>query len=196
MKIHLAASDLQASKPPRNPAVSDASPARRTIEAARGRALLSLAPVLLIMALAVAAVLAAEPGKSGGTGSPTKQPLAARVHSLDQVAEDKSPWGSLRWLMNAKLEPGSGLTLGVVDLNVGQSNPLHIHSNSDEVIYVLSGRCEQRVGKETVILKAGDALRVPAGVPHQAKVLGNEPLRSVVVYNTGERQFTVVAEER
>jgi quercetin dioxygenase-like cupin family protein len=173
--------------------ISGLSPARGTIEAARGRAALS--PALLILALAVAAVLAAEPGKPGGSALPANQPLAARVHSFDQVAEDKSPWGSLRWLMNAKLEPGSGLTLGVVDLNAGQSNPLHVHTNSDEVIYVLSGRCEQRVGKETVILKAGDALRVPAGVPHQAKVLGNEPLRSVVVYNTGERQFTVVAEE-
>ena len=196
MKIHLAASDLEASEPPRNPTQSDASPVRRTIEAARGRVVLYLALALLITISAVAAMFAAEPGKSGGSGSPANQPLAARVHSLDQVAEDKSPWGSLRWLMNAKLEPGSGLTLGVVDLNVGQSNPLHVHSNSDEVIYVLSGRCEQRVGKETVILKAGDALRVPAGVPHQAKVLGNEPLRSVVVYNAGERQFTVVTEER
>ena len=62
----------------------------------------------------------------------------------------------------------------------------------DALSSVLSGRCEQRVGKETVILKAGDALRAPAGVPHQAKVLGNEPFRSIVAYNTGERTFTVV----
>ena len=39
-----------------------------------------------------------------------------------------------------------------------------------------------------------DALRVSAGTLHQAKVLGNEPFRSIVAYNTGERTFTVVNE--
>jgi quercetin dioxygenase-like cupin family protein len=151
-------------------------------------------PGLLITVLAVAGVLAVGQTNLNGPASLAIRPLAERVQRFDRVPADKSPWGSLHWLMNAKLDPGSGITLGVAELNVGQSNPLHVHTNSDEVIYVLSGSCEQRVGNETVILKPGDALRVPAGVPHQAKVLGNEPFRSVVAYNTGERQFTVVTE--
>jgi len=125
---------------------------------------------------------------------PKDKPLRDRVQSFDGVAEEKSAWGSLRWLMNSKLDPQATLTLGIVELNAGQSNPLHVHSNSDEVIYVLSGSGEQRVGRETVILKAGDTLRIPAGTPHAARVLGREPLRAVVVYNTGERQFTPVQE--
>ena len=32
-------------------------------------------------------------------------------------------------------------------------------------------------------------------MPHQAKALGNEPLKSLVVYNTGNRQFTPVIEK-
>ena len=145
-----------------------------------------LRTALLASTLAFTAILAADRPQRGGL------PLAARVRNAEQVAADTSDWGNLRWLVNGKLDPGSGVTLGIAELNVGKSNPLHVHTNSDEVIYVLSGRCEQRVGKETVILKAGDALRVPAGVPHQAKVLGNEPFRSIVAYNTGERTFTVV----
>ena len=145
-----------------------------------------LRTALLACTLALTAIFAADHPQPGSL------PLAARVRNAEQVAADTSDWGTLRWLVNGKLEPGSGVTLGLTELNVGKSNPLHIHTNSDEVIYVLSGRCEQRVGKETVILKAGDALRVPAGVPHQAKVLGNEPFRSIVAYNTGERTFTVV----
>jgi mannose-6-phosphate isomerase-like protein (cupin superfamily) len=46
-----------------------------------------------------------------------------------------------------------------------------------------------------VILKAGDTLRIPAGMPHQAKAIGSEPLKSLVVYNTGNRQFTLVKEK-
>jgi quercetin dioxygenase-like cupin family protein len=143
----------------------------------------------LAFALALSAVLAADQAQPGGA-----VPLAARARRAEQVTADTSDWGTLRWLVNAKLDPGSGVTLGVTELNVGKTNPLHVHTNSDEVIYVLSGQCEQRVGKETVVLKAGDALHIPAGVPHQAKVLGNQPFRSVVAYNTGERQFTVVNE--
>jgi quercetin dioxygenase-like cupin family protein len=142
----------------------------------------------LLLGVAAASTLAV----AGDT--PQAKPLAARVQSYDRVAVDRSPWGSLRWLMNAKLDPGAGLTLGVVEINPGQSNPRHVHANCEEVIYVLSGSCRQTVGKETVTLKAGDVLRIPAGVPHVAKALGNEPLRSIVVYNTGQRQFTVLDE--
>ena len=124
-----------------------------------------------------------------------RKPLAQCVQHAGKIAAETSPWGSLRWLMSAKLDANSPLTVGIAEINPGQSNPLHLHGNSDEVIYVLSGSCEQRVGDETVVLKAGDTLRIPAGVPHQAKALGNEPLKSLVVYNTGDRQFTPVREE-
>src|SRR5262249_10250093 len=116
---------------------------------------------VLLGCLAMAALIAAEKANL-----PTP-PLADRVHNVDQVPEEKAPWGSLRWLTSGKMDPGSGVTMGVVVLNVGQSNPLHVHTNSDEVVYVLSGKCEQKMGDETVILKPGDTLRIPVGVPHQ-----------------------------
>ena len=144
-----------------------------------------------IVAACLAVRLAAQPPNAAEKA----QPLAARVQSFDKVAEEKTAWGSLRWLVNAKLDPQSGITLGDVTINPGQSNPPHLHGNSDEVIYVLSGMCEQQVGQQTVILKAGDALRIPPGVPHTAKALGKTPMRAVVVYNTGERQFTPVQAE-
>ena len=146
---------------------------------------IALGAALLAACVAALASVAAEKIRS----------LAARVQSFDKVAEEKAAWGSLRWLISAKLDPPSGITLGDVTINPGQSNPLHLHGNSDEVIYVLSGRCEHWVGKETVILKAGDALRIPPGVPHAAKALGQQPMRAVVVYNTGQRQFTPVQEK-
>jgi len=142
-----------------------------------------------------AAVLAACVAALASVAAEKSRPLAARVQSFDKVAEEKAAWGSLRWLISAKLDPPSDITLGDVTINPGQSNPPHLHANSDEVIYVLSGTCEHRVGKETVILKAGDALRIPPGVPHSARALGQQPMRAVVVYNTGQRQFTPVQEK-
>lgn len=147
--------------------------------------------LLAVAALLAAAVLAGDEEKPAAEPPATAAaPAAPRVQSFDKVAEEKAAWGSLRWLMNAKLDPAAGITLGDVTINPGQSNPLHVHGNSEEVIYVLSGSCEHRVGKDTLLLKAGDALRIPAGVPHAAKALGKQPMRAVVVYNTGQRQFT------
>ena len=149
----------------------------------------------VLVILATVPALAARLRLEAGDKPAARKPLAECVQHADKIAAETSSWGSLRWLMNAKRDANSPLTIGIAEINPGQSNPLHLHGNSDEVIYVLSGSCEQRVGDETVILKAGDTLRIPAGVPHQAKALGNEPFKSLVIYNTGNRQFTPVIEK-
>ena len=115
------------------------------------------------------------------------------MQSFDRAPAEKTPWGSLRWLMTDKIDPQSHITLGIAELNPGKSNPLHIHDNCEEVVYILSGSCEQRVGDRTVLMKAGDTLHIPAGVPHTARALGKETLRSLVAYNSGDRHFKVVA---
>jgi quercetin dioxygenase-like cupin family protein len=152
-------------------------------------------PARVLTILGIVLVLAVAVRVRAGDKPAARKPLAQCVQHADKVAAETSPWGSLRWIMNAKLDAGSPLTVGIAEINPGQSNPLHLHDNSDEVIYVLSGSCEQLVGDETVILKAGDTLRIPAGIPHQAKAIGTAPLKSLVVYNTGDRRFAPVKEE-
>lgn len=151
-----------------------------------GRLALLLAPAVVTLALA------AEPAGPRPVEKP--KPLAERVQSYDRVAAEHTAWGSLRWVMNAKLDPASGITVGVVELKAGQSNPLHTHPNSEEVIYVLSGSCRHRVGDSWVTLKAGDALHIPAGVAHCATASADGPMRCIVAYNTGTRQFKPVKE--
>jgi uncharacterized RmlC-like cupin family protein len=38
------------------------------------------------------------------------------------------------------------------------------------------------------MLHAGDLIRVPVGVPHQAFVIGNEPLRAIICYSSADRK--------
>lgn len=157
----------------------------RTAATRRRVFLMASAVALVVLAMAATGVLASDkPADAGAT--------SLCVQHFDQVAQEKAAWGSLRWLMNAKLDPKAGITLGVVEIKPGQSNPMHVHGNCEEVIYVLSGSCDNWVGKQRVILNAGDVLRIPAGVPHMAKALGTELTRSIVVYNSGTREFTVV----
>lgn len=145
--------------------------------------------VLICVATAVVAQSDARSAKQ--PEAINKATLAKMLQSFNKVEEQQFPWGWIRWLMNDQLDPNAQMTFGIVKVNAGQDNPLHRHPNCEEVLYVLSGSCAHRIGDETVVLKKGDVLRIPQNVPHSAKVLGNEPLQAVIVYNTGNRQFVL-----
>jgi len=150
----------------------------------------------MMLAVAVSVAFAAT-APSGLAAEPAGPPavdaaaIAQVVQNFDKVEKQEFPWGWIRWLMNAELDPASNMTLGVVEISAGQQNPAHLHANCEEVLYVLSGSCEHRIGDQMVTLKRGDVLRIPAGVPHAARTL-DKPMRAIVVYNTGRRDFTVL----
>ena len=77
--------------------------------------------------------------------------------------------------------------------DANQDNPFHLHSNCEEYLYVVSGSCEHRIGDEWVPIKAGDLVRIPAGVSHRARTR-DEPMRAVIAYSAGTRNFTAVDE--
>ncbi len=120
--------------------------------------------------------------------------LARMVQSFDKVEKQEHPWGWIRWLMNSKLDPKSEMTFGLVKIEAGQRNPLHVHPNCEELLYVLSGSCEHRLGKTTCVLKEGVVIRIPAGVPHFARTFDKEAMTAVIVYSSGDRQFKIVQE--
>jgi mannose-6-phosphate isomerase-like protein (cupin superfamily) len=110
------------------------------------------------------------------------------VQHFDNELEEKYTWGWIRWMMNSTLDHESAQTFGIVQINAGRHNNLHSHSNCEEILYVLSGSSEHIVGNKKVTLHAGDLIRVPVGVPHQAFVIGNEPLRAIICYSSGDRK--------
>ncbi len=67
-------------------------------------------------------------------------------------------------------------------LKPGASVPPHIHADSVELLYVLEGQAEMRVGAETMTIGPGDAARIPKGVEHAARVVGRRPLRALQLY--------------
>ncbi|MFZ6044623.1 cupin domain-containing protein [Pseudomonas sp. CR3202] len=69
-----------------------------------------------------------------------------------------------------------------VDIDPGVASPRHSHPG-EEVAYVISGTFEYRLeGREPVILKAGDSLFIPDGVPHVAKNVGGEKASELATY--------------
>ncbi len=146
---------------------------------------------LCIVAVALAA---AQDKRAADVPKIDAKALTTLVQSFDKVELQKHPWGWIRWLMNSKLDPKAEMTFGIVQINAHQRNPMHVHPNCEEQLYVLSGSCKHVLGKETVVLKTGDVIRIPAGVPHKAWPIGDQPLKAVIVYSSGDRQFVVVEE--
>jgi len=107
---------------------------------------------------------------------------------------DVSDFGQLCWHVNATLVPGTNMTLGEVTIDAGFANPLHRHDNCEELLYLIEGELEHRIGDEWFPMGPGDVIRVPVGVPHQGRNAGSTPARMVVAYNSGDRHFEVVDE--
>jgi len=120
--------------------------------------------------------------------------MATLVQSFGKLEKIEYPWGWICWMMNSKIDPKAEMTFGLVQLNAGQRNPVHVHRNCEEHLYVISGSCEHRLDKEVCVLKAGDVIRIPRGVPHAARTFDKEPMKAVIVYSSGDRQFEVVEE--
>jgi quercetin dioxygenase-like cupin family protein len=114
------------------------------------------------------------------------------VQRFNSTKEVKYPWGWIRWMMNAELDPGSAQTFGVVEIAAGQRNPLHKHPNCEEILYLLSGTLDHLVGNQHVILHAGDVIRVPRDTPHQGINIGAEPARALISYDSGTRQMVAL----
>lgn len=62
------------------------------------------------------------------------------------------------------VEPGSGA-------------PLHVHDGVDEVLMVLEGALEVRLGDERRLVEANHTISVPAGTPHGFVAVGSRPAR-------------------
>lgn len=119
---------------------------------------------------------------------------AVSMTSADKVEKVEFPWGRITWLMSGEIDPKATMTYGLVTIDTGKSNPLHIHPNCEEYLYVTSGSCEHVVADKVVTLNVGDVIRIPQNVPHKAKALGDEPCDAVIVFNTPHRQIITLEE--
>lgn len=76
-------------------------------------------------------------------------------------------------------------------LQPGATVPLHNHPGSVELIYVVSGKSEVTIDGTSKALGPGEAIAIPAGAQHTAKVVGTEVLQLIQFYVPGgpEQRF-------
>lgn len=77
---------------------------------------------------------------------------------------------------------GHEVVQALVAIDPGVASPNHSHPG-EEVAYVVSGTFEYKLeGREPIVLKAGESLFIPAGVPHVARNIGNEKASELATY--------------
>jgi mannose-6-phosphate isomerase-like protein (cupin superfamily) len=72
----------------------------------------------------------------------------------------------------------------VVVLEAGEAPPLHVHHDTEQVFYVLSGHGELQIGEgegERFPVAPGNLVRVPPHTWHRIFCRGSEPLRYLSV---------------
>jgi mannose-6-phosphate isomerase-like protein (cupin superfamily) len=78
------------------------------------------------------------------------------------------------------------LTILEFSLSAWESGPdLHLHSNSDESFYVVSGELEMQVGEERHVLGPRDFAWVPRGTPHTFANASSEPALAITAATPG-----------
>jgi len=69
---------------------------------------------------------------------------------------------------------------------VGTRSTLHLHHDSDEVAYVLSGEVTFHIGNDVTTGGSGTCAFMPRGVPHAWKSTGAEAGRVLFLYTPGK----------
>lgn len=111
------------------------------------------------------------------------------VRSLDNPENiQQMAWGHIRWLVGTTKTPGVEQTFGVVTILPGKHNPLHLHPNCEEILYVLSGECDNRLGEAVYHLTPGTSIQIPRQIPHNAHCTSAEPLVAVISFSSPDRQ--------
>ncbi len=75
------------------------------------------------------------------------------------------------------------MIFGVVSFPPGSDPGTHVHPAEEEIIYVISGHGETKVGGKIYPLKPGIAVFTEPGVEHGIKTWGEEPLVLVSVFS-------------
>ncbi len=75
------------------------------------------------------------------------------------------------------------MIFGIVSFPPGSDPGTHKHESEEEIIYVISGRGETRVGGALFVLEPGVAVFTEPGIEHGVKTLGDEPLVLISVFS-------------
>jgi quercetin dioxygenase-like cupin family protein len=91
--------------------------------------------------------------------------MPASLHRWDEIALEK-----ITEMISQKVVAGQREMLAQIYLKRGALVPMHAHE-SEQMTYILQGALRFLVGGEEIIVREGEVLHIPSGMPHQAEAL-------------------------
>ena len=86
------------------------------------------------------------------------------------------PWGRHEWLSRHELTGAKQIQVVRVTMPPGKHHAFHRHPHMEEVLYFVSGRAEQWVGREKRVMQAGESAFVPRDEVHGTYNVFDEPV--------------------
>ena len=111
-----------------------------------------------------------------------------------ELERDTPYWGSMAWISWPSTTGARDLLVAEVELAPGGYHHFHYHPGQEEVLYVLEGRVEQWVDRETRTLAPGDSVFIGPDVVHASFNVEDGPSRILVVVGpcVGDAGYTAV----
>ena len=91
--------------------------------------------------------------------------MQPRLFRWDEITLEK-----VTEMISQKIVAGDREMLAQIYLKRGALVPMHSH-DSEQMTYVLQGSLRFLVAGEEIIVREGEVLHIPSGVPHQAEAL-------------------------
>jgi quercetin dioxygenase-like cupin family protein len=99
-----------------------------------------------------------------------------RFVTSQEMEVEEAPWGPHEWLCRPGLTDAKDLLMVRVRMPPGKGHAFHRHPAMEEIIYVISGRAEQWVERESRLLGPGDTAHIPKDIVHGTYNAGDETL--------------------
>jgi quercetin dioxygenase-like cupin family protein len=107
---------------------------------------------------------------------------AGRFRLAADAAYDRHDWGATRFICHPASAGARQLTVLEGAFNPIGGHPFHMHPEQKELLYVVSGRVEQWVGREMRILGPGNPAFLPAGVVHASHHAGEGQAKVLAIF--------------
>jgi quercetin dioxygenase-like cupin family protein len=99
---------------------------------------------------------------------------------VNNAAAQEIPWRpGYRHFSLAGKDQGIDCVVSQAVVEPGAGAPLHFHAAEDEVLIVLEGTLDVRLGGERCLVEAGHTVSIPAGTPHSFVAVGTSPAKFI-----------------
>lgn len=117
-----------------------------------------------------------------------------RIVPLSETEVEQLPGKTHFWHCKPGMVTDTNLMFVRAQLPPGEAHKFHYHPKMEEILYILSGTAEQWIEKEKRIMKAGDAIYLPAGMIHGTYNIGEDTLDFLAVLSPAKSEGPVTIE--